>query len=265
MGLRRSAPAEPHPSAGSLCGTRPLPCAECVQGEQRACSGPRLVTPAPAWPRTSGFYLLCFITGVAGLPAWMAGLVLMVMSSRGTASTIPFVGWPQRPHQAALGVRAAWIAGCRAMGLRCRQTVGCPGSLCQKFGLLRGDPPCSPRGTVHLPVTCPIRPRQRSPRHQPAHPAEHRPLQRSILADSAASARALLVRRTIGLPQHWGSLRLLIIWDPGLALGSVAVHGHASGPPAIRAIGTPVATHWRQWSFPAGSLASYLLLWCACS
>ena len=39
-----------------------------------------------------GFYLFVFYTGVAGLPAWMAGLVLMVLKVWDGIND-PLVGW----------------------------------------------------------------------------------------------------------------------------------------------------------------------------
>jgi len=56
-----------------------------------------------------GFYLFVFYTGVAGLPAWMAGLVLMVIKVWDGIND-PFVGWLSDHTKSRWGPRLPWIA-----------------------------------------------------------------------------------------------------------------------------------------------------------
>jgi len=57
-----------------------------------------------------GFYLFVFYTGVAGLPAWMAGLVLMVLKVWDGIND-PLVGWLSDHTKHPWGPRLPWMAG----------------------------------------------------------------------------------------------------------------------------------------------------------
>lgn len=57
-----------------------------------------------------GFYLFVFYTGVAGLPAWMAGLVLMVIKLWDGIND-PIVGFLSDHTKSRWGPRIPWIAG----------------------------------------------------------------------------------------------------------------------------------------------------------
>ena len=57
-----------------------------------------------------GFYLFVFYTGVAGLPAWMAGLVLMVLKVWDGIND-PLVGWLSDHTKNPWGPRLPWMAG----------------------------------------------------------------------------------------------------------------------------------------------------------
>ncbi len=56
-----------------------------------------------------GFYLFVFYTGVAGLPPWMAGLVLMVIKIWDGIND-PIVGWLSDHTRSRWGPRIPWIA-----------------------------------------------------------------------------------------------------------------------------------------------------------
>ena len=58
-----------------------------------------------------GFYLFVFYTAAAGLPAWMAGLVLMV-GRLWDAINDPIVGWLSDKTHSRWGPRLPWILGC---------------------------------------------------------------------------------------------------------------------------------------------------------
>ena len=57
-----------------------------------------------------GFYLFVFYTGVVGLPAWMAGLVLMVLKVWDGIND-PLVGWLSDHTKNPWGPRLPWMAG----------------------------------------------------------------------------------------------------------------------------------------------------------
>jgi GPH family glycoside/pentoside/hexuronide:cation symporter len=57
-----------------------------------------------------GFYLFVFYTSAAGLPPWMAGLVLM-LARLGDAINDPIVGWLSDRTRGPWGPRLPWIAG----------------------------------------------------------------------------------------------------------------------------------------------------------
>ncbi|MCP9774009.1 MFS transporter [Cyanobium sp. WAJ14-Wanaka] len=57
-----------------------------------------------------GFYLFIFYTSAAGLPAWMAGLVLMV-GRLWDGVNDPIVGWLSDKTKTKLGPRLPWILG----------------------------------------------------------------------------------------------------------------------------------------------------------
>ncbi|WP_216910255.1 MFS transporter [Synechococcus sp. CCY 0621] len=57
-----------------------------------------------------GFYLFIFYTSAAGLPPWMAGLVLMV-SRLWDAINDPIVGWLSDKTRSSWGPRLPWILG----------------------------------------------------------------------------------------------------------------------------------------------------------
>jgi GPH family glycoside/pentoside/hexuronide:cation symporter len=57
-----------------------------------------------------GFYLFIFYTSAAGLPAWMAGLVLM-LARLWDAINDPLVGWLSDKTQSRWGPRLPWIIG----------------------------------------------------------------------------------------------------------------------------------------------------------
>jgi glycoside/pentoside/hexuronide:cation symporter, GPH family len=57
-----------------------------------------------------GFYLFVFYTGVVGLPAWMAGLVLMVLKVWDGIND-PLVGWLSDHTKHPWGPRLPWMAG----------------------------------------------------------------------------------------------------------------------------------------------------------
>ena len=57
-----------------------------------------------------GFYLFVFYTGVVGLPAWMAGLVLMVLKVWDGIND-PLVGWLSDHTKNPWGPRLHWMAG----------------------------------------------------------------------------------------------------------------------------------------------------------
>ncbi|MFN6133453.1 MAG: MFS transporter [Synechococcaceae cyanobacterium] len=57
-----------------------------------------------------GFYLFVFYTSAAGLPPWMAGLVLM-LARIGDAINDPIVGWLSDRTGGPWGPRLPWIAG----------------------------------------------------------------------------------------------------------------------------------------------------------
>ncbi|MCP9851125.1 MFS transporter [Cyanobium sp. Morenito 9A2] len=56
-----------------------------------------------------GFYLFVFYTAIAGLPAWMAGLVLMLIKVWDGIND-PFVGWLSDHTHSRWGPRLPWIA-----------------------------------------------------------------------------------------------------------------------------------------------------------
>jgi GPH family glycoside/pentoside/hexuronide:cation symporter len=58
-----------------------------------------------------GFYLFVFYTSAAGLPPWMAGLVLMV-GRLWDGINDPVVGWLSDKTQSRWGPRLPWILGC---------------------------------------------------------------------------------------------------------------------------------------------------------
>jgi GPH family glycoside/pentoside/hexuronide:cation symporter len=58
-----------------------------------------------------GFYLFVFYTSAAGLPPWMAGLVLMV-GRLWDGINDPVVGWLSDKTQTRWGPRLPWILGC---------------------------------------------------------------------------------------------------------------------------------------------------------
>ena len=57
-----------------------------------------------------GFYLFVFYTGVVGLPAWMAGLVLMLLKVWDGIND-PLVGWLSDHTKHPWGPRLPWMAG----------------------------------------------------------------------------------------------------------------------------------------------------------
>ena len=57
-----------------------------------------------------GFYLFIFYTAAAGLPAWMAGLVLM-LARLWDAVNDPIVGWLSDKTQTRWGPRLPWLVG----------------------------------------------------------------------------------------------------------------------------------------------------------
>jgi GPH family glycoside/pentoside/hexuronide:cation symporter len=57
-----------------------------------------------------GFYLFVFYTGVVGLPAWMAGLVLMLLKVWDGIND-PMVGWLSDHTKHPWGPRLPWMAG----------------------------------------------------------------------------------------------------------------------------------------------------------
>jgi GPH family glycoside/pentoside/hexuronide:cation symporter len=57
-----------------------------------------------------GFYLFIFYTAAAGLPAWMAGLVLM-LARLWDAINDPIVGWLSDKTRSSWGPRLPWILG----------------------------------------------------------------------------------------------------------------------------------------------------------
>jgi len=57
-----------------------------------------------------GFYLFIFYTAAAGLPAWMAGLVLM-LARLWDAINDPLVGWLSDKTQSRWGPRLPWLVG----------------------------------------------------------------------------------------------------------------------------------------------------------
>ena len=58
-----------------------------------------------------GFYLFIFYTSAAGLPAWMAGLVLM-LARLWDAINDPAIGWLSDKTKTRWGPRLPWILGC---------------------------------------------------------------------------------------------------------------------------------------------------------
>ena len=58
-----------------------------------------------------GFYLFVFYTAVAGLPAWLAGTVLMVVRIWDVISD-QVIGWLGDHTQHRLGPRIPWMLGC---------------------------------------------------------------------------------------------------------------------------------------------------------
>ena len=84
-----------------------------------------------------GFYLFVFYTGVVGLPAWMAGLVLMVLKVWDGIND-PLVGWLSDHTKHPWGPRLPWMAGSAiplGIALVAMWWVP-PGSDWQKFTLL---------------------------------------------------------------------------------------------------------------------------------
>ncbi|MBM5789247.1 MAG: MFS transporter, partial [Cyanobacteria bacterium M_DeepCast_200m_mx_001] len=57
-----------------------------------------------------GFYLFIFYTAAAGLPAWMAGLVLM-LARLWDAINDPIVGWLSDKTRTPWGPRLPWLVG----------------------------------------------------------------------------------------------------------------------------------------------------------
>ena len=81
-----------------------------------------------------GFYLFIFYTAAAGLPPWMAGLVLM-LARLWDALNDPIVGWLSDKTQSRWGPRLPWLVGCAApLGLAMALMWWIPpGSLWVKF------------------------------------------------------------------------------------------------------------------------------------
>ena len=73
-----------------------------------------------------GFYLFVFYTAVAGLPAWLAGTVLMVVRILDVISD-QVIGWLGDHTQHRLGPRIPWMLGCAVpLGLSMALMWWCP-------------------------------------------------------------------------------------------------------------------------------------------
>lgn len=213
-----------------------------------------------------GFYLFVFYTAIAGLPAWMAGLVLMIIKVWDGIND-PFIGWLSDHTRSRWGPRIPWIAvSAIPLGLGMAAVWWVPeGGLWQRFTIIvaiqvlaQGLYTC-----VNLPYSAlaaeltastPLRTRLNAARFTG-----------SILAGLAGLViGALLVQRGAGGYRLMGLLTGLIIAGTSLlcAWGVAPFAKHCQRPTAHP---EPVGDQLRRLSRNGlflRVLGLYLLLWC---